>query len=332
VLTVARDGVGVRATSRTGWSWRGSTFAIDGDGARVKLVVRGRDTRTRAFSGAIEVTNTGPVLQIVAEMPIEQLVASAVSAELANVQDAAALEAAAIVLRGYLVTRTAHRAQGFDLCDSTHCVHSQGAPNPDDPHDRAAIDAAAATSGLVLEYRSRVMPGYVTSVCGGRTATPRDVWGARSDDGYVAVRCTLCAASKYYRWQRVLPATAVAEVLHDLLGDRLRSDLDVRVVAERGGIAADVSIRGSEREVEVTGDAFRLAIERRLGWDTIPSNRFTIERRRGDFVVSGSGYGHCVGLCLEGAVTLARMGTDSRAIVRRYFPMAKIERLPESAP
>jgi membrane protein YqaA with SNARE-associated domain len=90
----------------------------------------------------------------------------------------------------------------------------------------------------------------------------------------------LCAASKYYRWQRVLPATAVAEVLHDLMGDRLRSDLDVRVVAERGGIAADVSIRGSEREVEVTGDAFRLAIERRLGWDTIPSNRFTIERIR----------------------------------------------------
>ncbi len=329
-VSVSRDGGGVVASDARGWRWRGNEFAVDARGSRLVLVVQGRDVRSRVATGVVSITSKGGVLEVIAAMPLEQLVASAVSAELADVDDSAALEATAIALRSYLVTRTAHRGQGFDVCDSTHCAHSQGAPDPDDAHDRVAIDACRRSEGLVLMVNGDVLPGYCTASCGGRTVTPADVWGSRAA-GYASVRCAWCRTSAYYRWSRSLKVSDVNSATRALTGDRSQSDIDVYVAALRSGVAADVVVRSNGRETEVTGDAFRLSVGRRLGWDAIPSNKFQIERRRDFYVIRGSGYGHCIGLCLAGAVTLAREGRDARAIIATYFPGAGIAQLPVDA-
>ena len=329
-VTVTREPAGGVSATAGGWRWRGNSFDVDSRGARTRILVQGRDTRARVTTGRIEITNEEDVIQIVVEMPLEQLVASAVAAELADSDDPAALEAAAIALRSYIVTRRAHAGDGFDVCDSTHCAHSQGAPDPANPHDRAAIEACRRTEGLVLSNGGEIVPGYCTASCGGQTVTPRDVWGSNVP-GFASVRCVWCRTSRYYRWTRSIRVSDVQATAKAVIGDRSPATVDVFVALARRGVAADVAVRSAEREVEVTGDAFRLAVGRRLGWDTIPSNKFRIERRRDRYIVTGAGYGHCVGLCLEGAVTLARARVDAKAILARYFPGDRIEPLPVSA-
>jgi SpoIID/LytB domain protein len=49
-----------------------------------------------------------------------------------------------------------------------------------------------------------------------------------------------------------------------------------------------------------------------------------LEDREGRVLVRGSGRGHGVGLCQEGAARHAAEGEDRRTILSRYFPGAVI--------
>ncbi|PYR40935.1 MAG: hypothetical protein DMF93_09765, partial [Acidobacteria bacterium] len=58
----------------------------------------------------------------IVEMPIETYVARVVAGEAARDSRAAALEALAITVRTFAAANLGrHRADGFDLCDQTHC-------------------------------------------------------------------------------------------------------------------------------------------------------------------------------------------------------------------
>jgi stage II sporulation protein D len=71
-------------------------------------------------------------------------------------------------------------------------------------------------------------------------------------------------------------------------------------------------------------DAFRRAIGLRLGWNTVLSPTFTVERRGTRFIFRGRGFGSQVGLCEEGAVAQAAAGRGYREILSFYYPGAGI--------
>jgi stage II sporulation protein D len=255
-----------------------------------------------------------------------------VAAELEHVADRAALEAGAIAIRSYLVAHLGrHAAEGFDFCDTTHCLFSKGLPDATAPSSRDAVAAAESTRGLVLERDGHVVAGYFTACCGGRTATPAEIWGGEDDGDYESVACSFCKASAYYRWRRSSSARAVGAALAGVAGTRVGPDAALDVVAGPGGWVRSVVIRSNGRVATVNGDAFRMAVERRLGWNSIPSPRFTIEHTRDSVVFSGGGFGHGVGLCVAGSVERARRGAGRDELLRAYFPRARVVLL-ESVP
>jgi stage II sporulation protein D len=67
-----------------------------------------------------------------------------------------------------------------------------------------------------------------------------------------------------------------------------------------------------------------MAVERRLGWNSLPSPRFTIERVRERFRFSGGGFGHGIGLCVAGAVERAQLGASRDEILGAYFPKVRL--------
>ena len=323
-LVLVRDGRDVIASAPGGWRWRGSGLAVGAPGERLSVDVRGRDSRTRVLPGPVEVGSDGVRLRVVATYDLEAFVASAVAAELDQVVEPATLEAAAVTIRSYAVARPArHEGEGVDVCDTTHCVHSRGLVEDATP----AAGAARATRGLVLTSGGRVVPGYCTACCGGRTATPSLLWGVEDTGQHESIVCTACSASRYYRWRRVVRTDAVVSAVEGLVGGRLGSDVDLREVAGPGAWVLAVVVRGGGRERRVGGDAFRMAVDRRLGWDSIPSPRFTIERRSGSLVIRGGGHGHGIGLCVAGAVARARRGASRDAILTAYFPRARLQLL-----
>jgi SpoIID/LytB domain protein len=327
-LVADTDGDAVVARSAGGWTWRGERLVVGEPGCRLSLDVRGRDRRVRDVRGRLTISSDGRALRIVVEEDLEDLVAGAVAAELDGVTEPAALEAAAVAFRSYIVAnRGRHAAEGFDLCDTTHCLFSRGIPDPAASASHAAVAATSATRGLVLVRAGHVVAGYCTACCGGRTSTPADVWGSPDTGDYAAVSCAFCRSSRYYRWRRSAGFGAVADAVGPLAGRRLAADAAFDVVPGPGGWVRWVVVRSEGQETRVAGDAFRMAVERRLGWDTIPSPRFTIERDRGRLRFAGGGYGHGIGLCVAGAVARARRGASRDAILAAYFPRVHAELL-----
>lgn len=323
-LVVERKGTAIVVRSAAGRTWSGERLSLGGDDAIFELDVQGRAERLRRVRGSLTIDSNGRELRIVVETELERLVASGVAAELEHVDQPAALEAGAIAIRSFVVAnRGRHASEGFDLCDNTHCLYSKGVGDPSAATARAEA-AAAATRGLVLERDGHVVAGYFTACCGGRTATPLEIWGGTDAGDFESVPCTSCRASPFYKWRRTSMASAVADAVSPLVGRRVGTDAAFDVVTGPSGWVRSVVVRSDGRSTALNGDAFRMAVERRLGWNSIPSPRFSIERVRDRIVFSGGGFGHGIGLCVAGCTERARRGATRDALLASYFPKAHL--------
>ncbi len=180
------------------------------------------------------------------------------------------------------------RHQDFDFCDTTHCQFLREPP----PRESNASRATVATRGLVLAYQDHAVAAMFTRSCGGRTRTPQEV--GLSSDGYpyFSAVCDYCLRHPAH-WVRHL---AQAD-------------------------ATDMNLREP-------GEASRLNIGRRLGWDAVPSNNFTARSDAKGVVLDGTGQGHGIGLCQAGAKAMAQSGVNFREILAHYYPNTTLVNLP----
>ena len=106
----------------------------------------------------------------VSTLSMETYVARVVAGEAMRDSHPAALEALAIAVRTFaLANRGRHRADGFDVCDQTHCQVVRAST-------QATESAAQATAGRVLLRNGAPASIYYTASCGGRTEKPSAVW------------------------------------------------------------------------------------------------------------------------------------------------------------
>jgi peptidoglycan hydrolase-like amidase len=145
-----------------------------------------------------------------------------------------------------------------------------------------ATRAALATHGLELVYREHAVAAMFTRSCGGRTRTPLEVGLPGNGYPYFPAVCDYCVRHPT-RW--------------------------VRHVSQAE--AADLHQRG---------EASRLDLDRRFGWDAVPSNSFTSHSDARGVVLEGIGEGHGIGLCQAGAKAMAEAGATFREILEHYYP------------
>ena len=164
-------------------------------------------------------------------LPLETYVARVLAGEAAHDSPPAALDALAITVRSYaLANRSRHRADGFDLCDQTHCQVLRAAT--------AATDRAAdRTAGRVLMRDGAPASIYYTASCGGRTEIPSAVWPGAADPPYLpSKKDDACGGGPV--WTADLGAADLLRALRatGFRGNRLRQ---MRVVArDRSGRVA----------------------------------------------------------------------------------------------
>lgn len=252
-------------------------------------------------------------------IPLETYVSRVLAGEAARDSRPAALEALAITIRTFaLANRNRHRADGFDLCDQTHCQVVRAAT--------AATDrAATATSAQVLMHGQTLASIYYTASCGGRTELPSAVWPGADDPPYLpSRRDDACAGTPV--WSADLPSRDLERALGRA---GFRGDLRAMRVAGRNpsGRVARLRLDGMT-PAEISGQDLRVAVGRTLGWLHIKSTAFELTtdgHGRGTiYRFKGHGSGHGVGLCVIGSAHLAAEGVDARAILARYFPGATI--------
>jgi stage II sporulation protein D len=331
ILRLRSGGViGVSGLTDQPVSLEGRRIELQGP-ARIRLKVPGKITRLvrgeLCFSASPEL---GGAIRIVLIAGRESVVASVVAAETGGVDAKEALKTMAVIARTYMAAQeTRHAGEGFDFCDTTHCQFYRGEEWADNPAGQLTAIAVDETRGLCLWSSDAMLDGYYTAACGGLTVTPGMIWGGAGRTSYVYRRifCSWCRDGAYWRWTRAAGAEAVLASLADAVGfhPSPRAALETQSDKATGFVWA-VVLRDGTRKSVMTADAFRRAVGMKLGWNTVRSPTFTVQRRGPRFVFQGKGFGSQVGLCVSGAIAQARKGRTYSQILSYYFPGSRIAR------
>jgi stage II sporulation protein D (peptidoglycan lytic transglycosylase) len=245
-------------------------------------------------------------------IPLETYVARVLVGEAAPQSPPAALEALAIAIRTFaVVNRNRHGAEGFDVCDTTHCQVLRIATT-------ATERAAGATAGLVLMQAGTPVPVYYSASCGGRTEVPSAVWPNSDDPPYLPSQPD-DACEGQPQWAAELKTADLTKALKaaGFRGDRLR---EMRVISRNAsGRVSKLRVDGFSPDT-ISGQDFRAAIGPTLGWLLVKSAAFEMERHGDVYHLEGRGYGHGVGMCVIGSVNLAARGQTAAQILGRYYP------------
>ncbi|MGZ8843949.1 MAG: SpoIID/LytB domain-containing protein, partial [Pyrinomonadaceae bacterium] len=276
------------------------------------------------------------------ELPLEDYVLGVMRAEGTMETEPESLKALAIAIRTYALKNAGrHAKDGYDFCSTTHCqrfsVRSPTVREGSDrdkalPDGRASdtrlLDAVRATEGQVLlDDRGQVAESYFGASCGGETANIGDLWGVTPPDYLSGVRDEYCASGPHAHWNDVISRANLLRALQSDARTDVGNHLDQVLITKRDetGRAEFITLEG-ERPKTVRGWDFKIIVGRVLGWNVLKSSRFDVARAGANFVFRGSGFGHGLGLCQEGAHVMAARGASYQRILEKYFPGAKVKK------
>ena len=248
-------------------------------------------------------------------VPIDTYVARVLAGEAAPNTAPAALEALAIAVRTYTTANMGkHRADGFDLCDQTHCQVMRTA-------NAATERASTATAGQILLDGRTAATIYYSASCGGRTELPSQVWPQSTNPSYLPSRGD-DACRGFPAWSAELTA---ADLQRALAAAGMRGTLrDMRIAARNeSGRVSKLVLEGMTPS-EISGQDLRMAVGPTLGWMRVLSANFELRRVGTVYRFTGRGSGHGVGMCVIGAMHRAEAGQTAAEILSQYYPGLKI--------
>src|SRR6185295_17462305 len=215
-----------------------------------------------------------------------------------------------------------HSRDGYDFCTTTHCQRYR----PDTTANAAINEAVDATRGQVLlDGSNELAEAYFSASCGGATANLATLWGGNAPVYLRGVPDEYCPSEAHNHWTDSIPQSQLLKALRSDprtdVGERLKSISVLR--SDASGRAELIAIEGNRR-VTVKGWDFKIIVGRALGWNLLKSSRFEIARSGSNFIFRGSGFGHGLGLCQEGAHVMASRGASYQKILTKYFPSTHV--------
>ncbi|HEX2919918.1 MAG TPA: SpoIID/LytB domain-containing protein [Bacteroidales bacterium] len=193
-----------------------------------------------------------------------------------------------------------HSHDGYNLCDNTHCQAFRGLCR-----DTLIKRAVSDTRGLViLDKDSTLIISAFHSNCGGETASPEDVWLTKVP--YLRkVSDPYCLSSRNAKWNKKLTIAEWDGVLKKL------ADIDT-IPPQNTLLQNSRSAMYSIGSINVPLRDIRSALALR-------STYFSVSQNGSDIILNGRGYGHGVGLCQEGAMSMAGKGFSFLEIIKFYY-------------
>lgn len=324
----------------------GNQITVDGTGTYTgPLIVRGKSDSTnvkvsvdnsawKTYRGKFVINQTNSYFKIINKVDMEQYLYSVVPGEIGSSASMEALKAQAVCARTYaqssIGTSSRHSADGYDLCDMSHCQAYNGTIS----EKTTTSSAVDATIGIVLKFNNQpITQIYYFANCGGKTASLVDVWN--DDIGYLKSvvdrpaggGTDFCAASNSYNWNYTVNSAQLESILKNNLRtapassiSNLASDAVIIKTSDVSGRAKTVQIsyvNPAENKI-VDGTDFRAAV----GNGTIKSTLLTdikYNSATDDYNFTGRGYGHGVGMCQDGAIAMASQGYKYNQILGHYF-------------
>jgi stage II sporulation protein D len=234
-------------------------------------------------------------------------------------------EVQAVLARSYAASHMGrHRADGYDLCDSSHCQLYDPARLRVSRFTAQARAAVERTTGMILSYGQRPAEALFHADCGGYTAASDAIWGG-APVPYLRAQPHACRSANHRAWSFTIQRDELRAVLNRDARSRVGAKLTGLEVRRRdvSGRASELVLAGDEPRT-VRGEDLRAVLNRQLGDKTIQSTRFSIRTLGTAYTFQGTGFGHGVGLCQIGAAAHARQGASVKEIFETYYKGAVV--------
>ena len=226
-----------------------------------------------------------------------------------------ALKAQAVAARTYTLKTIEHSKKTyFDLYSDVRSQMYKGG-GKQYPSVKTAVDA---TQNQVLMYEGKLFYTYYHGNCGGGTDDVHS-WNpaAKTIKPLAGASCAYDSHSKNHSWKQDIPNSKIISVARGVgLGGTLKN---VKVAQKtHTGRATKVTIQTSKGSKTVSCNKFRLAI----GLKSCKIKK--INMLKGSTHIEGSGYGHGIGMCQDGANGMAKAGKTYEQILKNYYPGSKL--------
>ena len=263
----------------------------------------------RMFRGEIEVYLKNAKLVVVNKLDIEDYVKGVINKEAIPSWPVEAKKTQAVLARTFAVYQKMFnpRSEFFDLAPTVLDQVYDGLGK----EDVSSVEAVNATKGEIVTLGSDPAKIYFHSTCGGTISSSAEIW--KKDEPHLQqLQCPYCTKSSLYRWKRNLKASDIAK------------KLGVK------SIKSISTVRGKTRvdSVVVDGKKFPVNKFRELvGFSVIWSNDFTVAKSGANFVFSGKGAGHGVGVCQWGMAGMANQGKNHYEILKFYLKGIEVRKM-----
>ncbi len=142
----------------------------------------------------------------------------------------------------------------------------------------------------------------------------------------------LANSAKYFRWQVSYTRRELEEIIRRKSGEEDFGSLVNIIPIQRGvsGRLMEIEIQGTRRNINVKRE---LSIRRVLSTSYLYSACFIVDVEYGEdarpinFVFTGAGWGHGVGMCQVGAGVMAAKDKSFEQILAHYYPGTKVEKV-----
>ena len=126
-----------------------------------------------------------------------------------------------------------------------------------------------------------------------------------------------------FKWISGIPKTKIKEKLNTF-GLNFKEIIDIIPVEKsKSQRISTLKIIGENNEIFLNGNSFRLMVSPYL----IKSTIFQIENKGKNFILSGNGFGHGVGMSQWGAFNMGQSGYNYKEILKFYYPNTLLKKI-----
>ena len=307
----------------------------------------------RKYRGTVEVApDAYGTFNVINRVKADDYLLSVLPREMPSKSAPESLKAQAVIARTYLMRNLRrHAVDNFNLCSTTDCQVYGGMGD----EVASTTEAVKQTRGQALTSGGRLVNAVFHSTCGGRTASFSDIWNGDPptyltsvDDGagsgadlsseaamrkFLAGKTGDCSDSKYFRWEKKFATNELLKVIQQTIPE-FSNQPDLKIGALNGVSVTKYAKSGRVLEIVVDTDAGKFTFSKdaiRWVFGSLKSTFFVLDvndtASGREYVFSGAGWGHGVGLCQFGAMRMGKDGRSYLEILRRYYPGAVIDSL-----
>lgn len=333
--------VGILTAPKIEYERRERTFLLRN--VRIGIGFHWDREEDQEFEGELEILHNADGTETAVNIiDLEDYLTSVISSEMSATSNIELLKAHAVISRSWAIRAMGHTDHvGYDVCADDHCQRYEGLGR----RNERAMEAVRATRGEVLTYEGEVCDCRYYKCCGGRSEVFETCWEDIHIPYLESVECPHCAKATgngpwakdfrsrhlnnydqetldFHDWEVQYSAEELAAILCEKRGVDFGEIQELRPL-RRGasGRICELEIVGS-RHSETIGK--ELTIRYALSRKCLYSSWFDIRREGDDWILTGHGWGHGVGLCQIGAAVMAEEGHDYRTILAHYYRGANI--------